>query len=201
MLSTLFSGLSIIYYLISSRCSMKRKFKKIKSKISYQNPWMRIEEHTLITSTNKELFYGFLCKTPGVILIALDSDGSIYFIREFRYPINKDIWQLPAGTLQEQSVLKQGKKELREETGIRAKNFKSLGGFYIAPGHENSFINVILATNLDTATLGVSLQDENENILQVKKIKISEVKKMIRKGSIKCGISLAALNIFFSQTN
>lgn len=174
-------------------------YKKIKSKLIYKNNWIRIEEHLVIRPDGKNGIYGFLKKSPGIVIIALDSDDSIFFIEEFRYPINKKIWQLPSGTMESKNIIGKGKKELFEETGIVAKKVKKIGKFFIAPGHEDTFVYVLLAIDLDTSKTGLFFQSGDEQISKIKKIKISSVKNMIKKGEISCGISLAALNIFFMQ--
>ncbi|MBI4090992.1 MAG: NUDIX hydrolase [Candidatus Komeilibacteria bacterium] len=161
---------------------------------------MKIEE-IIVTSSNAEKQpYVFLSKGPGVVVIALDeTTDRLFFIREFRHPIAQNIWQLPAGSLQKKSIASESKKELYEETGIVAKKIKRIGGFFIAPGHENSYVHVVLATNLDTSALSISFQESNETITKVVEVELDEVRRMIRKGELKCGISLAALSIFFSR--
>jgi len=176
-------------------------YKKIKSKLAYKNRWFKIEDHSVIKPNGKKGIYCFLKKPPGVVIIALDSDESIFFTKEFRYPINKQIWQLPAGSMEDKNIIKEGKKELFEETGIKAKNIRKIGGFFIAPGHENTFVHVLLATNLDKSKMGLNFRSGDEDISDIKKMKIIKVKNMIKKGKINCGISIAALNIFCCNKN
>lgn len=176
-------------------------YKKIKSKLIYKNHWIRIEEHSVVRPNGENGIYGFLKKSPGVVIIALDNDNSIFFTKEFRYPINKKIWQLPAGSMEGKNIIKQGKKELFEETGITVRSIKKIGGFFIAPGHENTFVHVLLATHLDTSKAGLSFRGKDEDISDIKKIKVKKIKNMIKKGEINCGISIAALNIFLCTKN
>ncbi|MBU1202688.1 NUDIX hydrolase [Patescibacteria group bacterium] len=177
------------------------RYKKIKSKISYKNPWFKIEDHTVIRPNGKKGIYSFLKKSSGVVIIALDDDKSIFFTKEYRYPINKKVWQLPAGSMEGKNILKEGKKELFEETGLKAKNIKKIGGFFIAPGHEDTFVHVLLATNLDKSKIGLDFKGGDEDISEIKNIKIAKVKNMTEKGEINCGISVAALNIFLCNKN
>ena len=129
------------------------KYKKIKSKIAYTNKWFKIEKHSVMQPDGKKGTYCFLSKTPGVVIIALDKNNSIFFTKEYRYPVNRTMLQLPAGSRAEKGFIKEGTKELFEETGIKAKNIKKIGSFFIAPGHENTFVYVLLATNLDISEL------------------------------------------------
>jgi len=66
-----------------------RNWKTIKSKIVYQNPWIKVREDSVIRPDGKKSIYGFLEKYPGVFIIALDSDNPIFFNEEYRYPLKK----------------------------------------------------------------------------------------------------------------
>ncbi|MBU0476883.1 NUDIX hydrolase [Patescibacteria group bacterium] len=176
---------------------MSRKWKKINSKLVYSNPWIKIHEDNVLRPDGKKGIYGYLEKPQGIFIIALDNDDYIYLVNEYRYPLQKSILQLPAGTVDDNDIVEQAKKELLEETGITATKWERLGGFYVAPGYETTFINVFLATDLNVFELKVDNQDGDELILQIIKIKLSELKKMVVSGKIECGITIAALNLFF----
>lgn len=175
---------------------MKRTWKKIKSKIVYQNPWIKLYEDEVIRPDGKKGIYGYLFKYPGTFIVVLDGD-SIYLIEEYRYPVKKNILNLPAGVVEGKSALKSAKRELFEETGIIARKWKKLGSFFEAPGHETTSSIIYLATDIDKKKSKMSLQDKTEAINKIIKVKIPKLKQMIIKGKIECGISLAALNLFF----
>lgn len=174
-----------------------RNWRTINSKIVYENPWIKVREDSVIRPDGKKGIYGILEKNPGVFIIALDKDNSIFLNEEYRYPIKKSILQLPAGVIEGGSVLKATKRELEEETGITASKWKRIGSFYVAPGHETTFINVFLASELDKTNLKISAQEGDESILRTVKIKIPRLKELIKKNKIECGLTLAALNLFF----
>ena len=175
---------------------MKRTWKKIKSRIVYKNPWIRLYEDEVIRPDGKKGIYGYLFKYPGSFIVVFD-EGYVYLLSEYRYPIQKEILNLPAGVIEDKSVLKSAKRELFEEVGIIARKWKKLGSFYTGPGHETTHITVFLATNIDKKKSKMSLQDKTEAINKIIKVKIPKLKQMIIKGKIECGISLAALNLFF----
>lgn len=176
------------------------KWKKLSSKIVYKNQWLQLKEDVVIRPDGKKGIYSILERPPVNFIIALDSNESIFFIKEYRYPIKKIILQLPAGTTNKnEKSLISAKRELFEETGLRAKSWKRLGKFYIGPGHENIYANVFLATKLDTSQLNNSIPNGNELILKVIKLPIPKIKKLIKSNKIECGITLATLNLFFSR--
>ena len=178
------------------------KWKKLNSKIVYKNQWLQLREDTVICPNGKKRKYGIVERPPVNFVIALNQSESIFFIKEYRYPIKKTILQLPAGTTDKnKSSLVSAKKELFEETGIKAKNWQRLGKFYIGPGHESIYANVFMAKKLNLTKINKSTQSGDESILKVVKIPIAKIKQLISSGKIECGITLAALNLYFSKNN
>jgi 8-oxo-dGTP pyrophosphatase MutT (NUDIX family) len=174
-----------------------RNWKKLNSKIVYSNPWIKVREDAVLMPNGKESIYGYLEKNQGCFVIALDNEENIYLVRQFRYPLQKVTLELPAGTVEAEDMIERAKAELLEETGIEAKKWKRLGGFYTAPGHETSYTNVFLATDLDLSKLSTKGQEDDEAIDDVVKVSLPELKKMIADGKMECGISIASLNLFF----
>jgi 8-oxo-dGTP pyrophosphatase MutT (NUDIX family) len=175
---------------------VKNPWRTLKSKRIYENPWIKIQEDKVIQPGGQKGIYSFLIKPPGAFVIAHEDD-SIYFLKQFRYVIKKWIYELPAGVIVGKDNLANAKRELFEETGIKAKKWKLLGGYYCAPGHETTRDYAFLATNLDTSSIRIA-QEGDESILSVEKIKISKLRKMLAAKKIECGISLAALSLFFN---
>lgn len=176
---------------------MHRRWKKISSKLIYSNSWIKLYEDTVFRPDGKKGIYAFLEKQSANFVIAQDKDKFIYLINEYRYPLKKNILQLPAGVADTENILEQAQKELHEETGITAKKWEKLGSFYVAPGHETTSVNAFLATELDLTGLKTDNQDNDEAIQEVIKISVPKLKQMILEGKIECGLTLAALNLFF----
>jgi len=177
---------------------MTRTWKTLSSKIIYQNPWIKIHQDIVTRPDGEEGLYAYLEKPPGNFIIAMDDDSNVYLIKEYRYPIKKTILQLPAGVINKNSTnLFQAKKELFEETGIKAKTWKHLGKFYVGAGHETTICHTYLATNLDLSQLKTTHQEGDEAIQEILKVSLKELKKMISSGKLNCGISLSALSHLF----
>ena len=168
----------------------------MESKLIYQNSWIKLWGDKVIRPDGKKGIYTYLEKPPGVFVIAYE-DNSIYFLRQFRYVLKKAIIELPAGVVVGHNYLANAKRELFEETGIKAKNWKLLGKTYCAPGHETTREYSFLATGLDTKNIRIA-QEGDESIISVEKIKIPKLRQMLATGKIECGISLAALSLFFN---
>jgi ADP-ribose pyrophosphatase len=88
---------------------------------------------------------------PGaVVVLPLLSADEILMIRVFRHPLDRELWELPAGTLDEpgESPIDAAGRELEEETGYRASKIEPLGEFYPSPGFLNELIHAYVATDL-----------------------------------------------------
>ena len=112
----------------------------------------------------------------GVCVAALTEDGCLHFVRQFRYPYQKVLLELPAGKLDPgEDPLEAGKRELREETGAEAARYESLGELYPSPGYCGEIIHLYAATGL---TFGQMSPDEDE-FLEVEKIPLEEAARMV----------------------
>lgn len=177
----------------------KPTWEKISSRIIYETKWTKLREDEVIQPDKKKSVYTFLDAPASCMIIAKDQDDSLILINEYRYPLGKSIWQFPGGVIEKDlTPLDNSKKELFEETGISAKSWKELGTIYSFPGKTNSLMHIFLATELDLDNFKIN-QEGNESILEIKKIKVKDIKKMIKVCEIKSGETLAALNILFSQ--
>lgn len=170
---------------------------QLSSRIKYKNPWISIQEDKVIQPDGKRGSYAFLRKSPGAFIVAFDGKG-IFFVRQYRYALKKYILDLPAGVIKGKDYLKNAKRELFEETGIRAKKWLRLGKFYNSPGHENTFIVTFLAEQLDVKQLSIRRQEGDESIKGIVRIILPELQKLIQNGQIECGLTLASLNYFFN---
>jgi ADP-ribose pyrophosphatase len=131
-------------------------------------------------------------KTVGILpLIGKDK---IILIRQFRFPIGKEIWEIPAGKLDRGEKPEIGaKRELKEETGYEAKELKKIGEFYLSPGYSTEYMYLFLAKGLKK---GEQSLDKGEKIKEVKIFSRKEVLKMIKSRKIVDAKTILAL--FFS---
>lgn len=117
----------------------------------------------------------------GVAVLAVDRDNSVLFVRQFRYPYGEELLELPAGKLNpgEDPALC-GRRELEEETGCTAGDYRFLAKIYPSPGYVDEVIYVYLARDL---TLGSQHLDPGE-FLTVKRIPLEQAVSLCLEGSI-----------------
>lgn len=174
-------------------------WKTISSNTVYKNPWIQVSEDKIIHPDGKEGIYGYMEAIPGVIVLVEDDKG-IYFINEYKYPLKKWIWNLVTGGVGlDEDPLERAKIEILEEMGITATDWTRLGIFYSSPAVDSTKHYIFLARDLvvnENRTPGMG----DEAIRAVKKLSLTEIYSMIKRGKIESGLVLGALMQYFSHT-
>ena len=172
-----------------------KNWKTVKSKVVYNCKYFKALEEDFILPSKKSHRYHILNVKDYVIVIA-KAENSFYLIEQYRYTTKLKLLQVVAGAIEKgDAPLITAKRELKEEAGIVAKKFKKLGWFYSFYGSSNQKAHVFLAENLE---IGKQKPDdfEKECGIKRKKLKISEIKKLIKSGKIKDHDTLAAFCLF-----
>lgn len=118
-----------------------------------------------------------------VAIIPVPQKGKIFLIKQFRYPLKKKIWEIPAGKLDiKESPLEGAKRELREETGFLARKWKKLLSLYISPGYSTEYMHLFLAEGVSQ---GKRKLDEGEAIEKPKEFSLEKLERMVEKGEIR----------------
>lgn len=159
--------------------SVRRKI--IQTKIVYKNPYFSVRKDTVLFPSGKKNEWFSVDKDPFITVIALDNKNKTYLVGQWRYSVKKYSWELPAGGVDKnEKPLEAAKRELKEETGLEARQWKYLGSFYIGLGIFNQLCYVFLALDL---IKGKSRSSEIEK-LKIKKVTFKEVNRLIKKNKI-----------------
>ena len=123
-------------------------------------------------------------------VLAVDNDGSIIFVRQYRHAFAEMLLEIPAGVLEEGEGAEAGVlRELEEETGKKAATLEFLCEMYPTVGYCTEKIQLFIATELSE---GVQKLDADE-FVEIEKYTLDEAIDMIYKGEIKDGKTIAAL--------
>ena len=106
---------------------------------------------------------------PGAVaVLALDDADRVLMIRQYRHPVGRELWEIPAGLRDAdgESPLRTAQRELLEETGYRAREWHTLADYFSSPGYSTERLRVFLARGLEpVADNGYQRRDEEKFIV------------------------------------
>jgi len=128
-----------------------------------------------------------------IAVVALDEQGNVLLVRQFRHPVGKFLLEVPAGGIDPgEEPLDSVRRELQEEIGYLPRKIDKLGGFYATPGYGTEYLHCFLATDLVPARLVAEDTDDIELV----RVSPDEIPRLIVSGEICDAKSIAALLMF-----
>jgi ADP-ribose pyrophosphatase len=165
-------------------------FELLKKEIVYSGRAFTVRRDTLRLPDGHETRFDIVDHVGSVIIIPLDSQGNLLFVRQYRHAAGLDLLELPAGTInKDESPDACAYREIREETGMAAGHLQHLGGFYLAPGYSTEYMHVYLATDLHSDPLAA----DADEFLTVESIPLARGLAIARAGEILDAKTLAAI--------
>jgi ADP-ribose pyrophosphatase len=135
-----------------------------------------------------------IVRHPGsVVIMAVDDTASeprVLLIRQFRYAAGRDLWELPAGRIDEgEGPLAAAKRELLEETGVTARDWKHALFFYSSPGFLDETMTIFLARTLQQG----QAKPEEDEVIHARFFSVSRAANMVMSGGIKDAKAIAGV--------
>lgn len=164
--------------------------KTLKSQDIFKGKIFNVKKDDIELSTGQISLREVVNHPGGVVIIALTDKNTILLVKQFRYPIQKVLFELPAGKLDwGEDPDSAAKRELEEETGYVAKTWKSLGVAYSSPGFCDETLHFYLATDLEFTKQN---PDDGE-IIEYFEYNLDDVFAMIKNGEINDAKTICAL--------
>lgn len=128
-----------------------------------------------------------------VAILALDAEGDVTMVHQYRHPLGHRLWELPAGLIDHagEEPVEAAKRELVEEAGLAAEDWSTLVDVAASPGFTDEVVRVFLACDLsdvDREVLG-----EEEADLVVKKFPLAEAVSMALSGELVNGATVSGV--------
>jgi ADP-ribose pyrophosphatase len=170
----------------------------ISSKVVYKGPLFRVLHDKLLEPGGKPSERDVIRHNGSVVILAVDKSKSkkdpyIVMERQYRHAAQQYLWELPAGKLEpREDPLAGAQRELEEETGYRAKKWKPLVEYYGSPGFLGESMKVYLAEGL----LAGDAHPEDDEDIEFRLVKLSNIVEMIEKGAIKYGKTLCSVLLY-----
>lgn len=125
-----------------------------------------------------------------VAALAVHEDGRVVLVKQYRYPVDEELWELPAGRLDPGETPAQGaRRELEEEAGLRAESIEPLARYYTTPGFCDEEMHIFRATKL----IAVAARPEPDERIEIITCTFEEARSMIARGEVREGKTLVAL--------
>jgi ADP-ribose pyrophosphatase len=170
----------------------------LSSETVFTGPLFRVTRDKLIEPGGKEALRDVVRHNGSAVILAVDNsknkkDPWIVMERQYRHAAGRFMWEVPAGKLEPgEDPLEGAKRELEEETGYRAKKWSELVEYFASPGFLGESMKVFLAEGL---VPGDSRPEEDE-LIEMRLVKLSELLKTIEKGRIIDGKTLSSVLLY-----
>jgi len=123
--------------------------------------------------------------SPSVVLIPFDGDGRVIVIRQYRAPLDREIWEFPAGRLDEgESAEDAARRECEEEIRLVPHQVERLGAFYPAPGFCDEQLIFFRVSDLRPPPPDSPNQPDEDEDITTRAMSIAEVRAMLARGEI-----------------
>ena len=157
----------------------------------YDNPWIRIDEYDVINPAGNPGIYGTVSfKNRAVGIVPLAANGDIWLVGQYRFPLRQYHWEIPmGGAPADELPLDCARRELKEETGLIARDFTPLCHLHMSNCISDEEGFVFLAQNLTQA----DSEPEETEVLSIRRLPFTEALAMVLDGRITDAITVAAL--------
>ena len=160
------------------------------SKRVYENDWISVREDAVVRPDGLPGIYGAVhFKHVAVGVLAVEGD-EVYLVGQYRYPLEAYSWEIPEGGCAEgEDPLEAARRELEEETGLRAEHWVRLGEAHLSNSVSDEYALWFLATGLTQW----EQRPEGSERISVRKVKLARALDMALSGEITDALSLLAI--------
>jgi len=170
---------------VQSRKRSRTKERLISSRTVYRGPVFWVTTDDVQEPGGVRARRDVIHHTGSVVILAVDEGSSqprVLLERQYRHAANDYLWELPAGRIDPgEKPLAAAKRELLEETGYTATQWRRILKFYASPGFVAETMSVYLATGLRTGTA----QPEDDEVIQKRMVPLSTALRMVLTGTIR----------------
>jgi len=170
-----------------------REEKTLSSQLIYEGRAVKLRVDTVKMPSGRETTREIVEHGDCVAIVAIDAEGNVILVNQFRKPVEKELLEIPAGGIEPgEDPVATVHRELREEIGYLPRKVDRLGGFYSTPGYCTEYLYLYLATDLVPS----QLQAEDTENIRLVRVPVSQIPSLITSGGICDAKSIAGLLTF-----
>jgi ADP-ribose pyrophosphatase len=122
---------------------------------------------------------------PSVVIIPVEADGRVVLVRQYRAPLDRELWEFPAGSLNEgEPADEAARRECEEEIARVPHALQRIRGLYPAPGFCDEQLIFYRASDLRAPAPDSTRKPDEDEFITVKSITVVEAKAMVERGEI-----------------
>ncbi|GAA4470245.1 NUDIX domain-containing protein [Phytohabitans houttuyneae] len=161
----------------------------------YRGPVFRVVTDEVLMPGGTVVERDYLQHVGAVGVVAVDGDGQVVLIRQYRHAVRNHIWEIPAGLadVPGEPAPEVAARELAEETDLAAGRLDHLLDLHTTPGCSNERIRLFLARDLRPAPASGFERHDEEAELQVRRFPLAEAMSMALAGEITNGPTVAGI--------
>ena len=149
----------------------------------YRGKVFNIDRDRVAMPNGRNLTIDVVRHAKSVVVAPVPEPGKVILIRQYRYPVNRFLWELPAGSVDEGELPEHAaRRECHEEIGLVPQTVVRLTALYPTPGYCDEEMIFFRVSGLETSVEPAHL-DEDEDIQQ-QTFEIREAREMVRRGEI-----------------
>ena len=177
---------------VAMKKPVENPWKTLSSRQVYDNPWISITEHDVINPGGSHSLYGKVnFKNLAIGIIPLDENLNTWLVGQFRYTLNEHSWEIPmGGGPLNIDMLESAKRELEEETGLKAKSWELILKIHTSNSVTDEVGYVFLAKQL---VQGKNSLEDTEKDLVIRKVHFSEALRMVDDNEITDALSVSGI--------
>lgn len=160
----------------------------------FDSPILQLHREHLSRGDKGEVDWLVVEISSGVAVLPVHENGDVVMISQYRPAVGRRVWELPAGRIEEDETPEEaGQRELQEEAGYGADALRSLNPVTPLAGICRHEVHILVGSGLSACK---TRHEPNEDIV-IQRFALSEIKTMIGRGEINCGIALGAFAQYF----
>lgn len=165
-------------------------FKVLAAREVYDNPWISVREHRVEKPRGGEGIYGVVHFKNRAVAVVPYQDGRVWMVGQYRFALGRYSWELPEGGAPESESLEDcARRELAEETGLRAGRIDPLLKVHLSNSVTDEVGHIFLARELSE---GSASPDDTE-VLRVKAMPVEEVHALIQEGVVTDALTVTGI--------